>query len=57
MAPNRSIFDALPSGKLTLCDIENGPFVIVDLPKLTTLSGDFPVCYATLYQRFNLTRI
>jgi hypothetical protein len=57
MAPNRSIFDALPSGKLTLCDIENGPVEIVDLPKLKTLSGDFPVCYATLYQRFNLTRI
>ena len=29
MAP---IFDALPSGKLTVCDIENGPVEIVDLP-------------------------
>ena len=26
------IYDGIPSGKLTVCELENGPVKIVDLP-------------------------
>ena len=45
----------LPSGKLTVCDIENDHLEIVDLPMK---NGDFPeqnVSYVNVYQRVSCT--
>ena len=45
----------IPSGKLTVCDIENDHLEIVDLPMK---NGDFPeqnVSYVNVYQRVSCT--